>query len=82
MDMDEILSVLYKAAVEDDPVCWEKARRAFQETQPYYDRLCQALGEEEGDRIWNAISSAVTAEREYTFRCGLRLGLRLMALCL
>lgn len=81
MDMDEILDVLYEVAVGSDPVYQEGARRYMEETQPYYDRLCQALGDKEGDQFWNAISALIAAQEDGAFRSGLRLGLRLMALC-
>lgn len=82
MDIKEILDILYEAVVLPDLVYKVEARRAFQETQPYYDRLCQALGDEEGDRLWSAVVAIGTNEQDCAFRSGLRLGLRLMALCL
>lgn len=81
MNRAEILGVLYELALGADPDYKEEARRKLRETQPYYDRLCQALGEEEGDKLWSAMVEIGAAAQDGAFRSGLSMGLRLMALC-
>lgn len=82
MDIDDILDALFQTIVEPDPAYQAQIREDLKATQPYYDRLCQALGDQEGDQVWTALASVGATEQDCAFRSGLRLGLRLMALCL
>lgn len=82
MDMDDILYILYEAVVEPDPARIQAFHRAVKTAEPYLQRLRAVLGEEEGERIWNAAMDIGAAAEGPIFQAGLRLGMRLMALCL
>ena len=82
MDMETLLNELYNIAVEDDPARIQAFRQAAKTAEPYYKRLCSALGEEEGNKIWDAALDVEGAGEAPIFRAGLRLGMQLMTLCL
>lgn len=82
MDMDEILYALYAAVAEPDPARIQAFRQSVKAAEPYYERLRAALGDEEGENIWNMAMDVGATSEGPAFRAGLCLGLRLMALCL
>lgn len=82
MDMEDILDGLYELVVEDDPERIRAFQRAAKIAAPYYQRLRDALGDGEGEAIWNAALDVEVSAEGPIFRAGLRLGMRLMALCL
>lgn len=82
MDMEEILNVLYELAAEPDPMRIKAFRQAVKIAEPHYKRLRAALGDEEGETIWNAAMDVETSVEGPIFQAGLRLGVRLMAMCL
>ena len=79
--MDELLDELFFHAMEHDRRCHEENLRAQKAAEPAYRRLEQAMGKE-ADEIWIVATQAGSAEVTPAFRAGLRLGLRLMAICL
>lgn len=81
METKELLDALFQTAVESDPAYQAAVKQDMEATRPYYDRIFAALGEEEGERIWDGLMSVGAAQQNYVFRAGLCLGLRLMALC-
>ncbi len=82
MDTKKVLHALFEVIVESDPAYQEETRQTLKATEPHYQRLCQALGEEEADQFWTALLCAGGDQQDCVFRVGLCLGLRLMALCL
>lgn len=82
MDMETLLNELYNIAVEDDPARIKAFRQAAKTAEPYYERLRAALGDEEGEAIWNAAIDVEASVEGPIFQAGLRLGMRLMTLCL
>ena len=82
MDMNKILDGLYELAVEDDPARIEAFCQAAKTAEPYYERLRAALGDEEGEAIWNAAIDVEASVEGPIFQAGLRLGMQLMTLCL
>lgn len=82
MDMETLLDELYNLVVEDDPARIQAFRQAAKVAEPYYERLCSALGKEEGEAIWNAAIDVEASVEGPIFRAGLRLGMQLMTLCL
>lgn len=82
MDMETLLDELYNLVVEDDPARIQAFRQAVKTAGPYYERLRAALGDEEGETIWNAAMDIGAASEGPIFRAGLRLGMKLMTLCL
>lgn len=82
MDKETLLGELYNIVVEDDPARIQAFSGAVKAAQPYYKRLCAALGDKEGDEIWCAALEVGASEEEPIFQAGLRLGMQLMTLCL
>lgn len=82
MDMETILEELYYMVVEPDPARIKAFSQSVKVAEPYYKRLCAALGDEEGDTIWNAALDVGSSEKDAIFQAGLRLGMQLMTLCL
>lgn len=82
MDMDDILFTLYEAVVEPDPARIRAFSQSVKTAEPYYQRLRAALGDEEGERVWNAALDVGESSEQPIFQAGLRLGMHLMALCL
>lgn len=82
MDMETLLDELYNLVVEDDPARIKAFSKAVKTAQPHYKRLCAALGDEEGETIWNAALDVEATSEGPIFRAGLRLGMQLMTLCL
>ena len=82
MDMETLLDELYILVVEDDPERIKAFRQAVKTAEPYYKRLRAVLGDEEGEAVWNAAMDIGAAEEGPIFRAGLRLGMKLMTLCL
>ena len=82
MDMEELLDSLYELTVENDLKHEAIMRQRMADTEPEYERLCAALGDEEGEKIWFAALECGATEKTFIFDMGLCLGMRLMALCL
>lgn len=82
MDMEAILDELYQMVIDPDPERIRVFRQSVRTAEPFYQRLRAALGDEEGERIWNAAMDVGAASDGIIFRAGLRLGMQLMALCL
>lgn len=82
MDMEAILDELYQMVIDPDPERIRVFRQSVKAAEPYYERLCAALGDEEGENIWNMAMDVGATSEGPAFRAGLCLGLRLMALCL
>lgn len=82
MDMETLLDELYTLVVEDDPERIKAFRQAAKAAEPYYERLRAVLGDEEGEAIWNAAMDVEASSEGPIFRAGLRLGMKLMTLCL
>lgn len=82
MMMEELIDELYNLVAEDDPVRIKAQRQTVKAAQPYYERLCDLAGQEEGETIWDAALMIGAEEEAAIFRAGLRLGMQLMTLCL
>lgn len=82
MMMEELIDELYNLVAEDDPARIKAQRQTVKATQPYYERLCDLAGQEEGETIWDAALMIGAEEEAAIFRAGLRLGMQLMTLCL
>lgn len=82
MMMEELIDELYNLVAEDDPVRIKAQRQTVKAAGPYYERLCDLAGQEEGETIWDAALMIGAEEEAAIFRAGLRLGMQLMTLCL
>lgn len=82
MDMETILEGLYDMVVEPDPARIKAFSQSVKVAEPYYKRLRAALGDEEGETIWNAAMDVEASAEGPIFRAGIRLGMQLMTLCL
>ena len=53
-------------------------QRVYEETQPCYDELCQAVGIQRADEIWLAAVRVGSEEQRANFASGFRLGGQLL----
>lgn len=79
--VNDFLESLYFHVMEGDTYCAQVSAQASAQAEPAYQRLLELAGAE-GDKLWSAIIEVGYAEAMPSFRAGLRLGLRLLAVCL
>lgn len=79
--MNDLLAELLELTIGDDPAYRDAVRAAMKCAEPQYDRLCAAMEDKIADEIWDAALDIGSAGQEPIFLNGLRLGIRLMALC-
>lgn len=73
--MDKLINALFAAyCTEMTP----EQMQVRQETEHYFDRLCQAVGNREADNIWLAAQGVEYRDDLTCFSRGLRLGAQLM----
>lgn len=80
--MDEYLDNIFFQILDGDRRCVAASHKEFCQAKPFYDRLIELAGEDEGEKIWDAAILVGCSETLPAFRAGARFGLRLLALCL
>ncbi len=80
--MGDFLDELYFRMMENDSFRAQACRKEAARAEPWRRKLIEALGEDEGGRIWEAAAWEGGAEAVPAFRAGLRFGLWLLAVCL
>lgn len=80
--MDEYLDDIFSSILEGNRRCAAASKREFRKEKPFYDRLMELAGQDEGEKLWDAAVFVGCSEALPSFREGLRFGLRLLAMCL
>lgn len=80
--MDGYLDNIFASILEGNKRCAAATKKEAQRARPVYSRLVELVGEDEGEKIWDAAILVGCAEALPSFREGVRFGLRLLAMCL
>lgn len=80
--MDGYLDNIFASILECNQRCAEESHKEARRARPFYDRLIELAGEDEGEKIWEAAILVGSAEALPSFREGVRFGLWLLAMCL
>lgn len=82
ISMDEYLDNIFFSILEGNRRCAAASKREFHKAKPFYDRLIELAGQDEGEKLWDAAVLVGCSEALPSFREGVRFGLKLLALCL
>lgn len=80
--MDGYLDNIFASILECNQQCAEESHKEARRARPFYDRLMELAGQDEGEKLWDAAVFVGCSEALPSFREGLRFGLRLLAMCL